>query len=957
MSRAPPPYPGSNPAPGAPAVRRSQAASRSAGVNASANASAAHAISTSETSHEFRPSPIDSILAEQGLERYHLEPPSWRAPWIVRPVQPPEQPDKSIANAVSVGLGPNKSLIRLAGAPAPVAGPGGATPGSLSAATAGHAGPAGTGAGTRLAGCTAWPVFYPPHDGMDEDRLTEQVVKQGFAAKSLVQAETFSAHQHIYDKLKSGDILGNLSRLVSAVRTKAELQLPTYGPSTFRLPSRITLTDSKREAWFSDLASPDVPLSKLSRSVPHGYKGEKGLDMLAHRKVEVARAVWFVRAFGGVEIQSLAKTRPLTTAIYLYTTEFTGVVCDFLRKQLAEVVLPGAPPTSAAATASTHASPLGPPLTTITTSATAARARSGSLSMQAKAAAASAAAAAAAVAANTAAVAANENAATGLLDAEKRKVWEERYEYTVKLAASLYHESLLDRAQFLRFLVSLLETASSGAPGDALGQLSFILTLIEDYFDDIIESEPETARLASGCMTRLKELESAPDSSFRDRLRVALEALVHKSFERHPDSFANLLPTALFSSPSLPRPDPEALENLVRAGASAPVGGKSSVAPEEVAMRQRIYADLAELRARRQLLSATLQDNPSGSTPDPTSEDRARLAAIEHLDAFEYPCRVRDTHRSIFASPTTSGALSWANALPLLFTYAITPSRPCSGHRRYLVAQLLSMERERLQGDSKRVTRSSSERATVLPADLRVEDAFIRWVESLDENTNDKHEVRLLTEELFRGGVMNYGAYLQRMIARGETERDPNAEGGESIHLWLLRTVALDPNLAGVKRRVAGGGGEATAKRTRRIEAKLAQARDEIARLFTQQDFTALQHCRGPASHLHDTVKQLVEDGSHWTITREALPTALADRINAATGRLDISRDLLAAVCHIYQSVKDWAGLLQLLAITMQLGPSDEVLTHAVDVAHSRLDIWASLDALSDLGAALYSAF
>lgn len=43
------------------------------------------------------------------------------------------------------------------------------------------------------------------------------------------QAETFSAHQHIYEKLKSGDILGNLSRLVSAVRTKAETQLPTYG--------------------------------------------------------------------------------------------------------------------------------------------------------------------------------------------------------------------------------------------------------------------------------------------------------------------------------------------------------------------------------------------------------------------------------------------------------------------------------------------------------------------------------------------------------------------------------------------------------------------------------------------------------------------------------------------------------------------------------------------------------
>jgi hypothetical protein len=41
----------------------------------------------------------------------------------------------------------------------------------------------------------------------------------------------------------------------------------------------------------------------------------------------------------------------------------------------------------------------------------------------------------------------------------------------------------------------------------------------------------------------------------------------------------------------------------------------------------------------------------------------------------------------------------------------------------------------------------------------------------------------------------------------------------------------------------------------------------------------------------------------------------------------------------------------------MQLRPSDEVLTHIIDIVHSRLDIWASLDVLSDLGSALFGAF
>ncbi|GAA5987951.1 hypothetical protein JCM10908_007286 [Rhodotorula pacifica] len=964
MSRAPPPYPGANAAAG-PSVssstsssRRSQA-SKSAGGAASAAGGAAQspiAVPGSDTSHVYKPNAIDSILAEQGLERYHLEPPSWRAPWIVRPAT--TRSEQPVPSAATVGLGPNKSLIRLAGGPAPVAGPGGAASSpSLHGAVNGSNGAVGTGSGETS--CTAWPVFYPPHDGMDEDRLTEQVVKQGFAAKSLVQAETFSAHQHIYEKLKTGDILGNLSRLVSAVRTKAESQLPTYGPSTFRLPSRITLTDSKREAWFSDLASPSVPLSKLSRSVPHGYKGEKGLDMLAYRKVEVDRAVWFVRAFGGVEIQSLAKTRPLATAIYLYTTDFTSVMCDFLRKQLAEVVLPAVAPAGAAPApsstsgGSTHASPLGPPLSS-SAALTTARARSSSLSMQAKAAAASAAAAAAAAvaAANASALAAaSENGTASLLDEDKRKAWEDKYEYTHKLAASLYRESLLDRLQFLRFLVSLLETSPAGSPGDTLGQLSFVVTLVEEYLDDLLESEPETARLAQGCTTRLKELENAPESSLRGRLRHTLEALVHKAFIRHPDSFACLLPTPIFTPSSSPVAEPEALERLVR-GES--VGG--SAQSDELAMRERIYSDLAELRARRQLLSATLQDNPTGSAaPDPTAEDRARLAAIEHLDAFEFPHRVKDTHRSIFETSATSGScsLSWATALPLLFNYAITTSRPCSGHRRYLVTQLIAIERDRRQSDAKRVTRSAT-LANGSIGEVRVEDAFIRWIDALEATPAVRHEVRLLAEELFRVGVMNYGAYLQRMIARGETERDLDNNGGESIHLWILRTVPLDPSLAGVKRRVAVSG-KITAERTRRVEANLAVASNEVDQLFVRDPATPL--ATSSVSSLCESVQRLAEDGSQWTVTRDLLPNAVSGFIDQATGRLDIARERLAVICHIYKLVSDWAGLLQLLAAITQLRPSDGVLTHVVDVLHSRLDIWASLDVLPDLGTTLFAAF
>ena len=89
------------------------------------------------------------------------------------------------------------------------------------------------------------------------------------------------------------------SQLSLVVQPHAE---PPFRPSTFRLPSRVTLHEQKRESWFNDLANPAIPLSKLSRTVPHGYRGEKLLDMLFARQAPIARAVWYIRAMGAVEI-------------------------------------------------------------------------------------------------------------------------------------------------------------------------------------------------------------------------------------------------------------------------------------------------------------------------------------------------------------------------------------------------------------------------------------------------------------------------------------------------------------------------------------------------------------------------------------------------------------------------------------------------------------------------------
>lgn len=72
-------------------------------------------------------------------------------------------------------------------------------------------------------------------------------------------------------------------------------------PWTFKMPSRVTLNEAKRQAWFADLANDDVPLHKLGKSVPHGAKGHDLLDLLQLNNVAITRAVWFLRVLGANE--------------------------------------------------------------------------------------------------------------------------------------------------------------------------------------------------------------------------------------------------------------------------------------------------------------------------------------------------------------------------------------------------------------------------------------------------------------------------------------------------------------------------------------------------------------------------------------------------------------------------------------------------------------------------------
>ena len=75
-------------------------------------------------------------------------------------------------------------------------------------------------------------------------------------------------------------------------------------PSTFKPPPRVTLTDTKREAWLRDLANPASPLRRLSRTIPHGIRGKVLLDQCLSKRIPSARAVWLAKCVGANEMRA-----------------------------------------------------------------------------------------------------------------------------------------------------------------------------------------------------------------------------------------------------------------------------------------------------------------------------------------------------------------------------------------------------------------------------------------------------------------------------------------------------------------------------------------------------------------------------------------------------------------------------------------------------------------------------
>ncbi|AQZ09876.1 SRB8 (YCR081W) [Zygosaccharomyces parabailii] len=163
-----------------------------------------------------------------------------------------------------------------------------------------------------------YPDFDPWRHTKEEDEILLNYVSKGYYSTSKVNFESISARSSLQESLpKLSDQLADQFSQVLHIREgqvnkilsgRSDSNGPFFndlcGPG-FALPSRITLTEHRRELWLQELSSPYASLHKLSKHIPHGLKRRQVLEQCYIKRIPLKRAIWLIKCCNSIEWKAL----------------------------------------------------------------------------------------------------------------------------------------------------------------------------------------------------------------------------------------------------------------------------------------------------------------------------------------------------------------------------------------------------------------------------------------------------------------------------------------------------------------------------------------------------------------------------------------------------------------------------------------------------------------------------
>ncbi|ODO08687.1 hypothetical protein L198_00420 [Cryptococcus wingfieldii CBS 7118] len=756
---------------------------------------------------------------------------------------------------------------------------------------------------------TGYPDFYPSRPGFDqrEDVLTEENVKNGFAAKLFISeaAETFSMHGPIHQHLTNG-CLNMLVQLGKEVIQKQEDTLPQFTDRSFRIPVRVVWNDSKRLAFLSDLANPQIPLHRLMLGqVPHGFKGIELLDAMyspstsgGHNRpsagasqtlsepIPVERAVWFIRVLGANEITAhrarthqtaaasvtvfspVAATPSSTNTINTppslpqgsndwYTQEFTNIIITWLRGQLAQLALPN-----------TGKAPAKP----------------------------------------------NTNVKSGggvLQDAKTRARWVSKWDYSNRLLGELDTKQLLSTRLFAGWLSEHLSHVN-------LAQLGFLLQVISKHLLDISKHQSSARHCLRAACEKLKELRGSPGKDLLGKVDQALVDIIKTLYTA--DSDVLLSPATWFQHSALL---------------------SSIISPSSL--------QWDDLQRRNQSLMFTPSAAETSSSPR-----RQQMEEIRKLDSICENTDMVALANSYFDS--SSSACHFPLDLPKIEEKVFNLLNWSMGqfqlgaHRPYAVYTLLKHWYDQHENYQNRQSR---------PQMVDLFDVVYKWMDtsSAAKDEDNVQAIGITVGELTRRGMFSYGRYLQNLIANGYTARHQRPDGScVSHHLALLRVLPIFVMAKDLlqQRRISLNGDSLDARKQdeeeeeRMIEIHREQIKEYVPEAFGLASYGQSDQLKAQVDYHLPSSTQMTR--YLYVYSRFLTAHKAGGILKAHDGQPAMSASVFARVTQVFRQSRGYATIADFIIRALQEAEDPQILDVIIDIIHRDADVWTAMDFWPRLG-------
>lgn len=185
-----------------------------------------------------------------------------------------------------------------------------------------------------------FPDFQTWKQTTEDDHLMKLYLAKGYCAPREVAVEYQVGRSFVAPLFSAGtnqqlvktNKLDQLNDLLSNAQLKRRDFNKVQAKVSYNPPPRMTLTEHKRDIWLKRLSDPKIPLTQLSKAIPHGLRNKTLLEQCLLHNVSISRTIWLIKCVASNEQRQLNRkpSSNINIIIERWVIEWTEQITTFL---------------------------------------------------------------------------------------------------------------------------------------------------------------------------------------------------------------------------------------------------------------------------------------------------------------------------------------------------------------------------------------------------------------------------------------------------------------------------------------------------------------------------------------------------------------------------------------------------------------------------------------------------